>query len=269
MLKRPSTSADLGRPSSSVQFGRGRVLWCVAGLGLLGGCAGNADLAKQVDALRTEVSSVRATNAALQERLDALEIQSGKLTTAEPPAPEPGSGPAPATPPADAAPELRVVRLTPSEDATGSGEIEPASRVKIRSTPSGLIQEEAGTADAQDTASAADFKKAKDFYDKKAWGDALKAFSAFTQRYPEHAKIPEATYYKGLCQSARGDTKLAAETFETLSASFPRSDIAPDALYEAMKARDKLGDKDGADRARNKLKKDFPKSAAAKKLEKK
>lgn len=268
MRKQAPPSADPSRPTVGVgPLG----LLGVAGLLMgLGGCAGNADLAKQVDALRAEVSSVRATNAALQERVDALEIQGGKLTSVAAPPAEPGTGPA-ASPPQDsgAPPELRVVRLTPAEDATGTSEIEQGARVKIRSTPNGLVQEDAGSADASDTAAAAELKKAKDFYDKKAWGDALKAFSAFTQRYPEHAKIPEATYYKGLCQAARGDTKLAAETFETVSSSFPRSDIAPDALYEAMKARDKLGDKEGADRARNKLKKDFPKSAAAKKLEKK
>lgn len=111
-----------------------RLLLCALALP---GCASGGDLDKQVDQLRAEITSLRATNAALTERVDALEMKGGTLTATGPaPAPEPvveDKGP----------PELPVVRLTPEPESSGeTAEIEDGTRVKIRSTPNGLVQEE-------------------------------------------------------------------------------------------------------------------------------
>lgn len=105
------------------------------------GCAANAALQAEVQALRTEVTSLRATAGAMTERLDALEMEGGGLKVAgAPPTPE-------AAPPSDAPPNLQVVTLKPTTDAITETEapaqpLETGPRVKIRSTPNGLVQEE-------------------------------------------------------------------------------------------------------------------------------
>lgn len=89
----------------------------VALLACCAGCGGERDAtAKQIDELRAEVSRLRANQAALTERLDAVDLQRGTFAkggpAAEPvPAPQPAS-----TRPGDRdRPELDVVRLSPSE----------------------------------------------------------------------------------------------------------------------------------------------------------
>lgn len=233
------------------------------------GC-GASDLSKQVDTLKTEITSLRASNAALAERVDALEIQAGGLTR---PGSAPAAGGAGSTGgagPSDGTPDLRVVKLTPSEQPSPGDEIDPDdTRVKIRSTSGGVVSEDAGAgggAAGDSPASLADFKRAKELYSNKKYDDAITSLSSFVARYPDSAKAAEATYLRGMAYVQRGDHKEAATQFERLTASYPKSDLVPDALYELMKAREKLGENDAADRAKARLKKEFPKSSAAKKL---
>ncbi|NUP08280.1 MAG: hypothetical protein HOW73_19695 [Polyangiaceae bacterium] len=123
----------------STLFGPLRGALCGLAALAISGCAANAELQKEVQSLRTELTALRASNAAMSERLDALEIQGGGLKSnaaAPPPEPPQDSG---------APPDLQVVRLKPvpdagEEPADGGGDSD--SRVKIRSTPSGLVQEE-------------------------------------------------------------------------------------------------------------------------------
>jgi hypothetical protein len=104
----------------------------------LGGCGGNDAMAKELAALRTEVTSLRASAGTMSERLDALEIRGGALTTAEPPRE------------AEARsydkPELPTVKLTPegSRPETAEAPLPPQTgpRVRIKSTPNGIVQEE-------------------------------------------------------------------------------------------------------------------------------
>ncbi len=261
----------LPRGTDPRRLRRASALALAAALALSGaGCGASADLEKQVDALKTEVTSLRASNAALAERVDAMEIQSGRLS-------RPGSAPASSGAGAsggggggDGTPELRVVKLTPSEQPSSGDEIDPDdTRVKIRSTSGGVVSEDAGGgggAGGDTPASLADFKRAKEQYSNKKYDDAITSLSAFVARYPDSAKAAEATYLRGMAYVQRADHKEAAGQFERLVASYPKSDLVPDALYELMKAREKLGETEAADRAKARLKKEFPKSSAAKKL---
>lgn len=83
----------------------------LAGLLVLApGCGGGHDLAeKQLADLRAELTRLRASQGAMTERLDALEIDRGSFHKGAAPAPPP-------TPTADGdRPSLDVVRLSPSE----------------------------------------------------------------------------------------------------------------------------------------------------------
>lgn len=115
------------------------LVWAVAALGATG-CAANAELQAEVKALRGELTGMRATTAAMSERLDALEMQGAGLRAS---GPEPAPAAAPSS---DAPPDLKVVTLKPTPDEITTTEpaaaVETGPRVKIRSTPSGLVQEE-------------------------------------------------------------------------------------------------------------------------------
>jgi hypothetical protein len=80
-------------------------------LAVASGCGGGHDLAeKQLADMRAELTRLRASQAAMTERLDALEIEKGSFRKGAAPA-------APAAPPTAEGdrPALDVVRLSPSE----------------------------------------------------------------------------------------------------------------------------------------------------------
>lgn len=255
MMVRPKKH---GPRAGSARTSRASRALAVVGFGavvsLAIGCSGEVDdLKKQVDSLRTEISALKAQDGAMGERLDALEIGRGGLTTSSPQS----AG--------DDTPELRVVKLAPpdgGDDEANAG----GSRVKIRSSGGSLVQEDQGTTD--DSGAPGDLRKAKELYEKKSWDAALSAYAAFVVKYPEHPKVAEATYFRGLCYAAKNDPARAAEQFDSVVKSYPKSESAPDALWELAKAKEKQGDFGGADAAKKKLKSDYPKSSAAKKLDK-
>ncbi len=216
-------------------------------------CASGTDeLRKEVAALHAEVTGVRADSAALSERLDALEIANGGLRGFKTGATAPGAT-------GSDRPDLEVVHLGPGT-TPGGDDVSP--RTILRSTSGGIVQEDAKP-DEQGPSPTADFTRAKDLLDKKSYGEALSAFSGFLVRFPDSPRAPDATYYRGVCYAAKNDPRHAIEQFEAVLATAPKSDKAADALEALAKAYDKLGDKPAAERAKKRLKAEYPKSPAA------
>lgn len=123
--------------------------WWAFGVGAmalgLSGCAGSDATAKELAALRTELTALRASTGGMNERLDALEIKTGALhASAPPPLPEKESRPYDR-------PELPTVKLTPdSRPATAEAPAAPPAsgpRTRFKSTPSGGIVQEETTGD--------------------------------------------------------------------------------------------------------------------------
>lgn len=106
------------------------------------GCGPSTEMRQELDSLRTEITGLRASTAAMTERLDALEIQAGAFQARSPQAP-----PTDLEADQSSAPELPVVRLGPGSDEPSSAPEPSPARVKIRSTPGGLVQEEVRTED--------------------------------------------------------------------------------------------------------------------------
>lgn len=228
------------------------------------GCASQSNtLDQQFAALRTEIAGLRAENAQLGERLDALEIKGGGLKGYE--APKATTSPDAGDPDR---PDLAVVKLTPNAPPKdGATPAEDGPRTIIRTTSKGAVVEE--TYDGKSTGSGdptADFAKAKEQFDKKGWADALTSFSAFIVKYPDHPKVLDATYYAGNAAYQKGEYAQAVELLSRVANAAPVADKAPDALYDLGRTYEKLGEKDKAADARKRLKADFPKSSAAKKL---
>jgi hypothetical protein len=114
---------------------------------LCGGCGGGHDLAeKQLADLRGEITRLRASQAAMAERLDAIEIERGSFQKGAASA-APGASPAPGAPPAPGAmpaadgdrPSLDVVRLSPSE-GDGDADLDGQRQVIRASGSDGSIQ---------------------------------------------------------------------------------------------------------------------------------
>ncbi len=255
-IVRVADRAAASPPRSALgALGRGLVSAsiCALALGVAGCGAGVDELRKEVAAMHTELTGVRADNAALSERVDALEIAHGGLKGYKDSSSSGGAG-------SDRPEDLQVVKLGPSPGGDDSG------RTVLRSGAGGVVQEDAKP-DEQGSSAAGDFAKAKELLDKKSYGDALSAFSAFLVRFPDSPRVADATYYRGVCYAAKNDPRHAAEQFEAVLASSPKSDKAAEALEALAKAYDKLGDKASADRAKKRLKAEYPKSSGAKKTD--
>lgn len=238
----------------------------LVGLALLGwaaGCAPQSDaLQKDLASLRTEIAGLRAQNAELGERIDSLEIKSGSLKGYEAPKPTTIGGEDPDRP------DLAVVKLTPNAPPREDGApAEEGPRTIIKTTPKGTVVEEVdGKSTGGGETATADFAKAKELFDKKNYGDAQTSFSSFLVKYPDHPKVMDATYYAGNAAYQKGDYTTAIDLLGRVAGASPAPDKAPDALYDLGRAYEKLGEKDKAFDARKRLKADYPKSAAAKRL---
>jgi hypothetical protein len=120
----------------------------ICALAALTGCGGAVSDAtsKELSALTAEISKLRADQAALGERLHALEHErpaagAAKAVEASPPPPAPAVRPV-----ADDRPALDVVRLGPTSDdslAQGDGDVDAdGPRTILRTTAKGTIVEE-------------------------------------------------------------------------------------------------------------------------------
>lgn len=216
------------------------------------GCASEKSaVEKELDRLRAEVASLRTQSVALTERMGVMEnvprAPAGKNA-----APAARTTGATENTPSSDRPELEVVKLGPE---------------------SANVSEEAHTADApaaaptaQSSASTAAFLKAKGLLDKRKHDEALLALSEFITTFPDHERVPEATFLRAQCHAQKGDKKRTVEQLEAALAMSGGTDLTADVLFELSKARDKMGDPAGAKRARDRLRTEFSNSTAAKRL---
>ena len=227
----------------------------LAALSTLGlGCSGEkGDLAKELDRLQAEVASLRSQTSALHERLGAVEGTGSAPRGSVGAAPVTASRtePAPAQP--SDRPALAVVRLGP--DGQADSAVLPDSGEPTAAAP----RVEASLA-------LASFEKAKKLLDRRQLDPALAALSEFIQAFPDHDKVPEATFLRAQAHAQKGDKKRAAEQLEAALAMSGGTDLAADVLFELAKAKDKLGDPAGAKRARDRLRTEYSNSSAAKRL---
>jgi tol-pal system protein YbgF len=101
--------------------------------------------------------------------------------------------------------------------------------------------------------------------DAKRYDRALEALSAFLGRYPDHPYAENATYWRGECYFARGEYLRAAEQFEAVISRYS-GNKAPDALLKMGMAHDRLGSPERAKEYWERLRRDYPRSDAAKKI---
>jgi tol-pal system protein YbgF len=100
----------------------------------------------------------------------------------------------------------------------------------------------------------------------KRYSEALEALSGFLVHWPDHPNADNAMYWRGECYFAQGDYTDATNEFEGLVARFPLGNKAPDALLKLGLSAQKLGDAALARQRFDRLRREFPRSEAAKRI---
>jgi TolA-binding protein len=68
---------------------------------------------------------------------------------------------------------------------------------------------------------------------ERSWDDALRAFDAVAERYPDSDSAPRALYRAGVISQERGNLERSRQYFERVISGYPRSDarrLAEEAL---------------------------------------
>jgi tol-pal system protein YbgF len=100
----------------------------------------------------------------------------------------------------------------------------------------------------------------------KRYGEALDAFAGFLVRWPDHPNADNAMYWRGECYFAQGEYVRAADQFAGVIARFPMGNKVPDALLKLGMSRQKLGDPQAARQSYDRLRRDYPRSEAARRI---
>lgn len=139
-------------------------------LALLSGCGGAAqDTSKELSALTAEISKMRAEQASMAERLEALERAKAPLpapVAAVDPRPAAAPEPAPARSLDSDRPSLDVVKLGPVASDVDGDIDEEGPRTVLRSGSNGIVVEESDGAAAGSRTVLADPKKTAKKTDK-------------------------------------------------------------------------------------------------------
>ena len=92
---------------------------------------------------------------------------------------------------------------------------------------------------------------------------ATSSFQAFTRTYPRSPLAPSAMYWAGNAQYAQKDFRGAIVTQRQLLGTFPDSQKVPDALLNIASAQTELGDNAGAKKTLEEIVAKYPTSEAA------
>lgn len=203
----------------------------------------NDDLQREIARLQSELTSVRAEQAASRQRLEAMQRERPPTETLSL---DPDRS------------RLRVVRIAPPDieiDAPGSTS---GGRTRIHGSKTALeVDDVTDTARAEEAREA--FSRAESLLTEKKYPPALAALTSFLVEYPDDPRAERATLLRGECLLATGDASRALDQFNAVLSAWPKSPSVPAALRGVASAHDRLGHRDEAERARTRLKKEFPK----------
>jgi tol-pal system protein YbgF len=107
------------------------------------------------------------------------------------------------------------------------------------------------------------YDAALDLFKSGNYSAATSSFQAFARTYPRSPLAPSAMYWAGNAQYAQKDFRAAITTQRQLLAAFPDSQKVPDALLNIASAQIELGDNAGAKRTLEEIVAKYPTSEAA------
>lgn len=242
----------------------------------MGGCA-HESADRQFAQMRDEIARIQADHDRFDNRLSVLEVKNA--ATPPPPAARTSGSNEPRVVHIDPeAPEPQTIDDPPdggvrSVVLRGNGESRKKARATVESYPE-------GEGDPSLIPSSGDRAKpsALDANAKKAYDDALRlaqthsytaaldAFAAFLVKWPDHPYTSNANYWRGECYAAMGDQKRAIEQFEAVVARSLSGNKVPDALYKLAAIYEKSGNSEKAKEMAERLRREFPRSEAARRL---
>jgi len=100
----------------------------------------------------------------------------------------------------------------------------------------------------------------------KQFDRGLEGLTAFLVRWPDHPFAENATYWRGEAYYGQGEYLRAAEQFEAVLARFGSGSKGPDALLKLGLCHDRLGSPQRAREYWDRLKSEYPKSDAARRI---
>lgn len=173
----------------------------------------------------------------------------------------------------------RAVQLGEGEGEGSDDPNDPNARpeIKVVGTPSGRTTrfrsyDEGSPAKADpakvpalDPDARRAYEAALSLVGEKKYDKALEALSAFLVKWPDHPYVENATYWRGEVYFAQGQYQKAVEQFEAV-VSRGLGTKTPDALLKLGMSHEKLGAPDRAKEAFEKLRREHPKSEAARKI---
>jgi len=107
------------------------------------------------------------------------------------------------------------------------------------------------------------YDAALDLFKSGNYSAATASFQAFARTYPRSPLAPSAMYWAGNAQYAQKDFRNAIATQRQLLAAFPDSQKVPDALLNIASAQIELGDNGGARKTFQEIVAKYPTSEAA------
>ena len=107
------------------------------------------------------------------------------------------------------------------------------------------------------------YDAALDLFKSGNYSAATASFQTFTRTYPRSPLAPSAMYWAGNAQYAQKDFRAAIATQRQLLAAFPDSQKVPDALLNIASAQIELGDNGGAKKTLEEIVAKYPTSEAA------
>jgi len=107
------------------------------------------------------------------------------------------------------------------------------------------------------------YDAALDQFKSGNYSAAVSSFQAFARTYPRSPLAPSAMYWAGNAQYAQKDFRAAIATQRQLLGTFPDSQKVPDALLNIASAQTELGDNAGAKKTLEDIVAKYPTSEAA------
>ncbi|AKU98513.1 TPR repeat containing exported protein [Labilithrix luteola] len=244
------------------------------------GCAHESAETRQMAEMRETITRIQGDRDRMDQRLGALEVamaeekgarekETASRGAAPPAAPPPRTvslGAGEATHESDdpndtsARPEIRVVGVPGANSRNARGK----SRRNDDGDVSALRAE--GRSSALDPDAKKAYENGLSQVQGKQYDRGLETLTAFLVRWPDHPYAENAMYWRGEAYYAQGEYLRAAEQFEAVLARFAGGSKAPDALLKLGLCHDRLG---GSARAReywDRLKNEYPRSDAVKKI---
>lgn len=203
-----------------------------------------ADMGAQMDALESEVRSLRGEVEVMQHQVEEAlaEAQAARRAAAG----TPGS----------------TAAVTPGADAPlGDGPEDAAQAAPSGSAPPAPEAEPTGATSAE----VAAYRDARAAWSAEQYDVCIDRFKDFLQTYPSSVHADSAAFWLADCYYRQGEYETAVLRFDDVVARFPDSNRAPDALYRQGEALLRMGPRFGkaAAKAFERVKSEYPDSERA------